>query len=1624
MPFVQRFTTTSAGSLTFTGNALSLSKIANQLLPGTLDASGAFITTNTSLVAPGWFPGTTLDFTVDNSAAILQLPPGSTVEYAELIWSANYANPTGNVTPLIANPIQFTTPLGTFTITREQFFDNVGANGITRWYTQTANVTALVQAAGAGTYVTGSVPAVITPDDNQSSHSGWTLAVSYQNAAQPFRNKSIFVGQDLVGITVPRVDIAISGFSSPAAGPVTGRILLSAHDGDPFAGGDIVQFGPNTTILSTLSGPNNLANNFFQAQINNDSGNLDTSGTFGTRNATAGNPGFYNTGSRLGYDITNVDGSAGLRNSQTSGVLRITTTSDVILPNGVGIQIDVNQPIISVVKSSDRTVVQRGDTITYTVVVTNSGAASADNVILRDTIPTGTTFVDGSVTIDTVQQPGASPVSGINLGTLPLGMSRRVTFQLRVGTGTVPPQFIDQASTTFQFQTVPGGPVLDGVAESGEVVVNLLSLNVIKTANPTEVAPGNDVLYTISVINNGGVPVTDVVVTDTLLGIDEFVSVLPAGETLNFQISFPVPPDTPAGTVFTNTASAVSNEIAAQATAQTTVIAAPALVVTKLADRTVVAVGETVTYTIEVVNAGNSTLTNVRVTDAQIGVDTVIPQLLQGASQFVFGEFTVPLNASGTFTNTVTVVANETGPVSASETVTITAQPNLFIRKTANQPTVEAGQEVMFEIEVGNAGNNILTNIRVQDPLLGIDQTINELVPGESFNFTGSITPSFGTAPGTVITNTVTATSDQIGPVSDEASVTVLQPTLQILEVIKEADQTTAAPGSTITYTIFVSNTGFINITNVRVTDPLLGIDQTISLIFPAETIVLNGTFVVPLDTPDGTNITNTVTATSDQTVPAQSTNVVPIQSTFELEIVKTANVTSALPGEVVTYTITVTNTGNMTLTNLNVTDARLDLDQTVTQLLAGAAISFTQTFTIPAETPAGTTVDNVSQAVADRAVLQEAAASVAILAAPLLTITKEADITSAAPGSTITYTINVKNGGNVPLTNVRVQDLFLGLDQTFPTLGIGGVQTIILTFSVPVATPAETVFINTATAVSDQTAQVTAQARVIVSPIVGLVVAKSVSPTSAPPGGNVVYTIVVSNTSGTTLNNIVVADVALSFIQTIPTLAPGASQTLTVPFTIPLNRLPESFTNTALATANETDTVSGSATVTVLQLPVLLLTKDTSVPSAVPGETIRYNITLFNPGNVALTNVRIIDPLLGIDTIINLLDLGLSINLNVPFEIPRSFVGSSLTNTVVVETGELPDEEATNVLPIVPDPIVTFTKNADRATAAPGETIHYVIVINNTSSVPLTNIFLFDPVIKLMERVTRLDPGQSISFNASFTVPKNTLAGTVIRNEAVLTSDDSVTQRASATVTVSAAPAVILTKTASKNTAFQGEQVQFVLNFLNAGNVPLTNVRAVDPLLNINLFNVRVPVGTTRQARLPFVIPANAVPGSTIVNTITLTSNELAPVSASASIQVLASPLQVIKSADRLSAITGEIVTFTIRLKNTSVFELTNIKVFDEIPAGTELVVGSVTINGKPSASQNLRAGVPIHNLKPGEEADIRFKVKIQISPNPPIQAVNQASVLFSFRNAQGTLTTLRVFSNQVVILIEEMEE
>ncbi|WP_053956604.1 DUF7507 domain-containing protein [Inediibacterium massiliense] len=127
---------------------------------------------------------------------------------------------------------------------------------------------------------------------------------------------------------------------------------------------------------------------------------------------------------------------------------------------------------LDLVKSADKKVVDIGDTITYRVIITNSGTLIAQNIIFKDTIPEGTSFIQDSVKVNGIQRPGENPLLGVNIGDLSPGKSIVVEFEVMVDFIPCLPKLINIASVDFNFQVGSSGEIQTASAQSNEVIID------------------------------------------------------------------------------------------------------------------------------------------------------------------------------------------------------------------------------------------------------------------------------------------------------------------------------------------------------------------------------------------------------------------------------------------------------------------------------------------------------------------------------------------------------------------------------------------------------------------------------------------------------------------------------------------------------------------------------------------------------------------------------------------------------------------------------------------------------------------------------------------------------------------------------------------------------------------------------------------------------------------------------------------------------------------------------------------------------------------------------------------------------------------------------------------------
>ncbi len=205
--------------------------------------------------------------------------------------------------------------------------------------------------------------------------------------------------------------------------------------------------------------------------------------------------------------------------------------------------------------------VDPGDTLRYTINLTNSGAIPATNVALRDAIPANTTYLADSVTLNglPVGQPdgGVSPlVTGIPVsssdltpplpaagaGTVNAGQAAIVTFDLRVNAGVPAGTLISNQARVTSVQVPNLLTDGDGNPNTGPeptvVVVGagqqLLITKTVVVVGGGAVAAGGQLEYTVRAQNVATVPATNVVLTDNLaLPVPGQLSYVPGSATLN-----------------------------------------------------------------------------------------------------------------------------------------------------------------------------------------------------------------------------------------------------------------------------------------------------------------------------------------------------------------------------------------------------------------------------------------------------------------------------------------------------------------------------------------------------------------------------------------------------------------------------------------------------------------------------------------------------------------------------------------------------------------------------------------------------------------------------------------------------------------------------------------------------------------------------------------------------------------------------------------------------------------------------------------------------------------------------------------------------------------------------------
>ncbi len=425
---------------------------------------------------------------------------------------------------------------------------------------------------------------------------------------------------------------------------------------------------------------------------------------------------------------------------------------------------------VSVTKTDGVTAATAGGSLTYTIVAANAGPSTDPSVSLTDTFP-----ADLTCTYTSVAAGGATGNTAAGAGdlseTLSMPASSNVTY-------TVSCDIASSATGTLSNTAVVAASVFDpntandSATDDDTVLSSEADLSITKTDGVTSATPGGQVVYTIVAANAGPSDDPSVTVSDTFPGVlncshsaslaggasgspsssgdlsDTFS--MPAGASVTYTSTCDI--DTATTGTLSNTATIAGTVTDPSpgnnsATDADTVLAPEAdISVTKDDGLTSVDAGGSLTYTIDVANAGPSDDPSVAFADtfpanlsctytssasggatgnsssaspaASIS-DTL--NLPAGSSVSYSAVCTVDVAATGTLSNTATATASVTDPApgnnSATDADTVIDPATIVFSKAFSPDSIQQGAESVLTFTIDNTGNVVsATGMTFDDP--------------------------------------------------------------------------------------------------------------------------------------------------------------------------------------------------------------------------------------------------------------------------------------------------------------------------------------------------------------------------------------------------------------------------------------------------------------------------------------------------------------------------------------------------------------------------------------------------------------------------------------------------------------------------------------------------------------------------------------------------------------------------------------------------------------------------------------------------------------------------------------------------------------------------------------------
>ncbi|MCT4619673.1 MAG: Ig-like domain-containing protein [Marinisporobacter sp.] len=434
------------------------------------------------------------------------------------------------------------------------------------------------------------------------------------------------------------------------------------------------------------------------------------------------------------------------------------------------------------------------------------------------------------------------------------------------------------------------------------------NLKIKKTANKSEVTIGDSIKYAFTITNTGETVLTNVYLKDELLDLNTNLGDLTVGEavyvneekypalkekleykTSQKDVKNPIAGKKNAYKII-NKATANSdqtNEVSA--TYEVTLNTNPALELKKTGPQGTVRIGQEVSYTLLLTNEGDTVLHDVYLEDELLNYSEYIGDLSVGESVYSTPKeikYTVKQKDAPKLVNIATAKSKETGVVKSNEwRVDVQINPNIKFIKTGPKGAVKVGDEIDYILTVINTGDTVLQSVYVEDAMLDFDEffVYDEFNPDHLEKFYPTKYKKYKVTEEDYwrgfITNTAYASftvsesvygsvykSERVPSTWNIGTITANQ-NFEIEKTVKNVNGVNgniARVGDTLEYTIKVTNTGDVRLDDIHVVDPLINLDEKVS-IERGTSKTFTETYVITKADETAKKVINTATASHDK---------------------------------------------------------------------------------------------------------------------------------------------------------------------------------------------------------------------------------------------------------------------------------------------------------------------------------------------------------------------------------------------------------------------------------------------------------------------------------------------------------------------------------------------------------------------------------------------------------------------------------------------------------------------------------------------------------------------------------------------------------------------------------------